>query len=113
MIEGSVVIIDIADAFIHHRVPKGFTETRVPAIGLFDFIDHLINQANLRIAILIPDVSKQKEIEDWLITQHSPMLSYITIKSVVVTNSPPPASVIISSRAIRFTNWADMTKYFI
>jgi hypothetical protein len=80
---------------------------------VFDFIDRMVNYQYKRIAIYISDPTKQKEIEDWLIETHHPMLNYITVKSVIVTNSPPKSQAYISSRAIRFTNWADIERYFI
>ena len=79
----------------------------------FNFIDRMINYEYKRVAIYISDPTKQTEIENRLIDLHKPMLTYITVKAVIVTNSFPKSVAYISSRAIRFTNWADIERYFI
>ncbi len=99
MSEGAFITIDIEDVR--------------SSSGAFDFIDRMVNYEYKRIAIYVDDPLKIKLTEDWLIDHHKPMVTYIGIKSVIVTNSPPKSQIFISSRAIRFTNWADIERYFI
>jgi hypothetical protein len=88
------------------------SQTKQPILGVFDFIDHFINQQFGRIVIYIPNFAKQKEVEEWLIDHHKPCLIYISIKSVVVTNIVPDSLAIISPSSVRFTDWKDMERYF-
>jgi hypothetical protein len=99
--EGTFIALDINDI---QQTP----------LAAFSFIDRLINYDYKRIAIIILDPTKQKQVEEWLVEQHKPMLVHLTIKSVIVTNAVPATTIAyISSRAIRFTNWLDIERYFI
>jgi hypothetical protein len=97
--EGDCVVIDYDDM--------------TPSSGVFDFIDRMINYANMRVVIYLNNIAGKDLVEKWLIAQHHPMLTYITIGAVVVTDKIPQFLALISSRAIRFTNWRDAEKYFI
>lgn len=102
------IIIEFNDT-----VAEGDLFSPTPVIGVFDFIDHIINTLNGKIIIHIADISKKKAIEEWLIDHHRPLLVCISIKSVEVSDVIPKYSAYISSRAIRFTNFKDIERYFI
>ena len=85
----------------------------LPVNGVFDFIDRVVNYNYNRVVIFISDITKKKQIEDWLIEQHSPMLIHIQIQAVIVTNVIPQSLLYISSRALRFINWADEERYLL
>ena len=110
MIEGSVLILEFNGAVAKENSPS---ENPIPMEDVFDFIDHTINNAYCRIIIHIAHMDIQKPIEEWLIKHHHPMLTYLTIKSVEVTNVIPKYAAYISPRAIRFTNFQDMERYII
>ena len=76
---------------------------------------HLIENANKEInrlqkkgfeIIILTTRTNFEEIKEWL--------SDYNIKNVEVTNiKPKSAFVFVDDRAIRFTNWTDIAKYFI
>ena len=106
MSEGSFIILEFVGTVAKEN-------SSLPMEGVFDFIDHAINIAYHRIIIHISNRDTRVATEDWLIKYHPPMLIYLTIKSVEVTNVIPKYAAYISPRAIRFTNFQDMERYII
>ena len=104
MLAGNIIAIEL-DGCIRDES----TQTVMP--GALDAIYHLINE-HYRIVILIDDEANKKSIEDWLISCDKPMLTNIVAESVVVTSFGSPTAI-ISARALRYTDWKDMEKYFI
>ena len=108
MLEGSTIVIAFSGS-----VAKSFEDRIVPMDGVFDFIDRIINTAFCKVILYVSNIERKKDIEEWLMAYHHPMLTYLSIKSVEVTDVIPKHAAFISQRAIRFTNWGDIERYFI
>lgn len=74
-----------------------------PMEGALDAINLLIRQGK-KVWIFTSN-SEPEKIVEWLARNGFPKLE--------VTNIKKPAHVYIDDRAIRFTNWQDMRKYFV
>jgi hypothetical protein len=108
MLEGSTIVIAFSGT-----VAESVGEQILPVAGVFDFIDRLVNTAYCKIVLYITNIERKKDIEEWLMAYHHPMLTYLSINSVIVSDIIPKHAAFISQRAIRFTNWVDMERYFI
>ena len=73
----------------------------VPVDGAKESLDKLTQEY----LVIIFTTENTKMVEDWLNQWGFP--------SYTVTNEKPVAIAYIDDRAIRFTNWYDIQKYFI
>ena len=110
LLEGSNIVLEFNGVVAQENSD---TYNLLPVLDIFTLIDHLINMAYYKIIIHIPQMESQTTIEEWLIKQHPPMLIYLTIKSVEVTNIIPKYAAYIGPRAIRFTQNKDIERYLI
>lgn len=90
-----------------HRYSDGYQKGDpydIPMPGAFETMRRLISQG---FEIYIFTVRPPQEVVKWL-GKHG-----WDLEIPRVTNEKLPAIAYIDDRAIRFTNWADITKYFL
>ncbi len=113
MSRDKVIAVDF-DGVIH-QYSKGWNGGRIydaPVFGVVDAI-HKLQVAGFRIVVFtcrVFDVIHRERCEAWLWDHDIRELDGTHIE---VTNIKPPAIAYIDDRGIRFTNWADMLKYFV
>lgn len=92
-----------------HRYSKGYFDSTaydVPMDGAKESLLKLINQGYRIVVFSARDAA---DIKEWL---HFHFMG-TPLEHLEVTNVKIPALVYIDDRALRFTNWKDMEKYFI
>lgn len=98
-----IIAIDF-DGVIH-KYSKGWhdgTAYDVPMEGALEMINKMIDQGLTPVVFTTRD---SQQVGTWLIDNKFPQMD--------ITNVKPIAKFYIDDRAIRFTNWTDISKYIL
>jgi|TARA_Y100000310_G_scaffold160800_1_gene160693 acid phosphatase class B len=89
-----------------HKFRKGWMDGSIYDEPVEDAIKELnmLNKKGYKVVVLTAR-TEHKEIQEWLKDKGVNF-------DIEVTNVKPPAIAYIDDRAIRFTNWNDIYKYF-
>jgi hypothetical protein len=99
------IAIDFDGVIIKHdRIPTGGINFNDPPMeGALESINLFIKQGCE--VVVVTSNPRIEKIRSWLKKHSFPELR--------ITNIKEPVHVIIDDRAIRFTNWQDIRKYFV
>lgn len=92
-----------------HAYTKGYHDTTAYDVPMEGAYDSLVKLKGQGWRIVIFSARGADEIRSWL-TQH---WAGSQLENLEITNVKIPALAYIDDRAIRFTNWKDVEKYFL
>ena len=94
-----------------HKYSKGYADGAIYDPPMENAITSLIRLRDAGFTLTIFTArDNMEDIEEWLIRYWPKGEPYFKIP---VTNKKGPATAYIDDRAIRFTNWIDITNYFV